>query len=600
MKIRNIIIIIVAIFLGLVIFAGSFLLRKNQLKNNQPVLSVVKVGENINEGAGNQSNEPIGSQYLDVSLFLSAIKQSEAQVIDKKVTGLIVPHHLLAIDLLADSFAGVATKKYQNIVLLSPDHFSAGQKDISVTERDFSTVFGEVKTDTDISAHLKKLSFVGEGDFFYREHGVQNILPFIRYYFPTAKLTAITFKAETSQSELDQIIDILKKELPAETLIIQSTDFSHYLTPIEAQKLDLISIDAIKSRQGENILQLKQPENIDSVAALYVQTRLQKDFFNFSPDILAQRNSQDYTTSAVISSTSYISAVYLEADRDTGSAEFIFVGDVMLSRYIGEQMEKNQDYNFPFAKITPFLAAADLVFANLESPISNKGQSVGNLYSFRANPLAALGLKQAGFSVLSVANNHAFDYGLDAFLDTLINLKEAGLAYVGGGNDFVEAHNGSYQEINGIKTSFLAYTDLLPASRAAKKDQAGIAYLEEEEMINDIKVAKEKSDLVIVSFHWGREYETESNERQRRVAAVAVKAGASFIVGHHPHVVQEVSIVEGVTVAYSLGNFIFDQNFSEATKSGLALKVIIKDKKISVVQPYVIEFNNSFQPYLKK
>ncbi len=581
--------IVIIFSLALFISTGYFLLIKSPLKNNSQSLNNIKL---IVE------DKSIGAQYTDSSLFLSAIKQNKIVAATGKITGLIVPHHLLAINLMADAFAYSSTGKYQNIVLLSPDHFSAGQKEISVTERNFSTVFGEVKTDQKISNKLKELKFIGDGDFFYREHGVQAILPFIRYYFPDTKITVITFKPTVSRFQLDQMLEVLKKELPLDSLIIQSTDFSHYLAPIPAAQFDDISIKALESANLENILALKQPDNLDSVAALYVQASLQKHFFQAQVDILEHKNSQDYTTLKVVSSTSYISAIYSKENKGVGNAEFIFVGDVMLSRYIGELMEKRQNYNFPFEKIKPFFTGADLVFGNLESPISSSGKSTGSLYPFRTDPRAVLGLKDAGFTVLSVANNHAYDYGTEAFLATLTNLKNVGLLYAGGGNNFKEAHNGSFSEINGIKTTILAYTDLLPESESAQGDEPGFTYLDQEQMIKDIKVAKERSDLVIVSFHWGREYETTSNNHQEQIAMAAVTAGASLIVGHHPHVTQEINQIQGVTVAYSLGNFVFDQNFSEDTKNGTVLKVIVKDKKIKSVTPSIIKFNSNFQPYL--
>ena len=552
----------------------------------------------------------IGKQYSDSSLFLSAIKQTEQTPATERITGLIVPHHLLAKEMMAAAFAYAAAGEYRNIILLSPDHFQAGKSDISTTEHDFSTVFGTVATNRDIAKQLKKLSFVGDGDFFYREHGLQAQLPFIKYYFPKAKIIALTFKPTVSRTELDQVINILEQTLPPDSLIVQSTDFSHYLTPKEAFVRDSETIVAITKAAAENgqtdILALKQPDNLDSIAALYIQASLQKNFFKTQPEILEHKNSQDYTTEKISSSTSYLTAAYVKAasadskNKPIGDAEFIFVGDIMLSRHIGEIMAKHQDYNFPFQKIKADLTGADLMFGNLESPISDGGRSAGHLYSFRADPSAVIGLKDAGFNVLSVANNHAFDYGLEAFSDTLHNLKNAGLAYTGGGKNFQEAHQGAYQEINGIKVTILAYTDLLPKSEAASENKAGFAYLDEAQMIKDIRAAKEKSDLVIVSFHWGREYETESNSRQKKIAAEAVKAGASLIIGHHPHVVQEIGEIDGVSVAYSLGNFIFDQNFSPETKKGKLLKVEVKNKKIVGLEPETIIFNNNFQPFLKK
>lgn len=547
-------------------------------------------------------SEPMGEEYNDANFFLSAIKQTKTQPATIEATGLIVPHHLLAKDLIADSFAYISANQYKDIVLLSPDHFLAGRSEISVTDRDFSTVFGVVATDKSIVYQLKKLPFVSEGDFFYREHGLQAQLPFLKYYFPDAKVIAITFQPSVSRAKLDQVVSVLKNTLPPNSLIVQSTDFSHYLTPAQASLKDAETIKTINAENLSAILGLKQPSNLDSIAALYVQTALQTEFFQAQPTILNHKNSQDYTSETVTSSTSYVTAVYQpiisKSATASGNAELIFVGDIMLSRYIGEMMAKHQDYNLPFEKIAPELSTADLVFGNLETPVSNQGESAGALYPFRADPLVLSGLKDSGFKVVSVANNHAFDYKRPAFMDTLNNLKAAGIAYAGGGYNFAEAHAGATQEINGVKITILAYTDLLPPSDAATANQAGITYLDEAQMVKDIKEAKAKSDLVVVSFHWGQEYQTKSNAHQQKIALAAVQAGADLLVGHHPHVPQEVAKINGITVAYSLGNFIFDQNFSTGTKTGLMLKVEVKNKKIANVEPQTIKFSANFQPYL--
>lgn len=558
---------------------------------------------------------PVAAQYTDASTFLSPIKQDKTVAAAGTVTGLIVPHHLLAKDLAVKLFAYASAGKYSRIVLLSPDHYDAGKKPISVTSLDFSTVFGQVKTDQAIVGEIKKLSFVGEGDFFYREHGLQVELPLIKYYFPAAEVTAITFKPTVLKEELDSIINILKQNLPADSLVIQSTDFSHYLNPEQAEKRDQETLDILNQNDPVRILLLNQPENIDSVAAMYVQSSLQK-YFSSSLNILEHRNSQAYTTEPVVSSTSYFGGAYIKTAnpvlvaaietatgtarlKENGSSELIFVGDIMLSRYIGEMMAKRGDYDFPFALIKSSLANVDLVFGNLESPISDQGKSTGSLYPFKADPQAVNGLKNVGINLLSVANNHAFDYGRTAFEETLKNLTNAGLDYVGGGNNFSEAHQGILRKVNGTKIIFLAYTDLLPKSDAAGDNNAGVAYLDIDQMVKDIKTAKEHSDLVIVSFHWGQEYQIKHNTHQETIAKAAIDAGASLVIGHHPHVIQDIGEYKGVTIVYSLGNFIFDQNFSSETNTGMALMVSIHNNKIESSKKQIIRFNHNFQPYFE-
>jgi len=292
------------------------------------------------------------------------------------------------------------------------------------------------------------------------------------------------------------------------------------------------------------------------------------------------------------------------------SINLIFVGDIMLDRGVEYMIKKygNGDYKFPFLKITDYLNEADILFANLEGPISEKGTKVGSIYSFRANPKAVEGLTFAGFDILSVANNHILDYGFEALEDTFFKLKEAKIGYLGGGFSEKEAYASKILEIKGTKIAFLAYTNLGSEHWAAKGENSGIAFLEKERMKENIKNAKEKADLVIVSLHYGEEYWLKPTPLQISISQEAIDSGADLIIGHHSHVIQQIekypegepSVLYGVGksgyIAYSLGNFVFDQGFSEETTKGLILKVLIKNRKIREVIPIEIKINQYFQP----
>lgn len=286
--------------------------------------------------------------------------------------------------------------------------------------------------------------------------------------------------------------------------------------------------------------------------------------------------------------------------QETGdkTITLMFVGDIMLDRGVEYMIEKygNQDYKFPFLKITDNLKMADILFGNLEGPVSDKGIKVGSIYSFRIDPKAIEGLTFAGFDILSVANNHIFDYGRPAMEDTFSRLKEAGINYVGGGFSEEEAHSPVIKEIKGVKIAFLSFTSLGSKNWAAQEKRSGIAWLTEDNVKEDVTMASNRADLVIISFHFGDEYQTQSNPEQKYFAHLAVDYGADLVVGHHSHVVQEVERYKESYIAYSLGNFIFDQGFSEETMRGLLLKVIVRNKKIEEVAPVKIKINQYFQP----
>ncbi len=283
--------------------------------------------------------------------------------------------------------------------------------------------------------------------------------------------------------------------------------------------------------------------------------------------------------------------------RERRAATLLFVGDIMLSRNIGKVMAEQNDWRYPFLKVADTLASADLTFGNLEGPISSRGVKQGSIYSFRADPRSAEGLAYAGFDVVSLANNHLWDYGAEAFLDTLDVLTNADISYAGGGADFKAAHGPAVWEANGIKVAFLAYTNLVPASLTKEAAQPATASADIAQMTADITSAKAEADAVVASFHWGEEYQTAHNAYQERVAKAAIDAGALLVIGHHPHVAQEVERYNGGVIAYSLGNFVFDQNFSKDTRTGLALRVTLADGAVESIEEMTVKFTPDFQPY---
>jgi len=296
-----------------------------------------------------------------------------------------------------------------------------------------------------------------------------------------------------------------------------------------------------------------------------------------------------------------------KTDEEKANKEEItlmLVGDIMLDRGVEYMVEKydDGDFKFPFLKIADELKKADILFGNLEGPISDKGTKVGSIYSFRNDPKAIEGLSYAGFDVISLANNHAFDYGREALEDTFLRLKTAGIDYVGAGFNEGEAYGGStpvIKEIEGTKIGFLAYTNLGPETWKATERNSGIAWINEndfEKIKKDIENAKSQADILIVSLHSGEEYLSEPTQFQIEFSKAAIDAGANIVIGHHPHVIQRNEKYKDGWIFYSLGNFVFDQAFSEKTMQGQIVEVLIENGKIKEVIPKEVKINNYFQP----
>jgi poly-gamma-glutamate capsule biosynthesis protein CapA/YwtB (metallophosphatase superfamily) len=240
----------------------------------------------------------------------------------------------------------------------------------------------------------------------------------------------------------------------------------------------------------------------------------------------------------------------------------VFVGDVMLGRAVAAALAG--DWAAAFDGVQPWLAGADLALANLESPLT-RAPFQGGRFDLRAPPEAVQALAAAGFDVVSLANNHALDGGAAGLAETLETLAGAGIKAVveSGLDNLLGSGPGGVQNVH-VRGVRIAVVGLWDSGGAL--DTAPVA------------LAATRADLVVVLVHWGAEYEPVT-PRQREWARELARAGAGLIVGHGPHVLQPVEQVERVWVAYSLGNFLFDQPFAD-TRQGVVLRVMLKGGRV--------------------
>lgn len=259
------------------------------------------------------------------------------------------------------------------------------------------------------------------------------------------------------------------------------------------------------------------------------------------------------------------------------TVQMVFVGDIMLDRVPGKAVEQGGD---PFAGVGSILEEADLAVGNLECVIATVGQKVPKLYNFRCHP-RNVPLLARYFGAVSVANNHAGDYGKEAFAEQLGLLKAGGLGYFGGGMNAAEAHAPLIVERNGIRIALLGYNEVELRSYEAGPDTPGLAWSDDEQVLKDIAGARGNSDLVVVYPHWGLEYHTQPSERQKSLARRMIDAGADLVVGGHPHVTQTVEYYRDRLIVYSLGNFVFDDfndvpaSLNEPSRTSWMLRVTL-------------------------
>jgi len=264
------------------------------------------------------------------------------------------------------------------------------------------------------------------------------------------------------------------------------------------------------------------------------------------------------------------------------------VGDIFLQEALPKTSE--------LSAVTSLLQSADIAFGNLETPVSERGTAVDKWINMRMPPELLSDVVDMGFDIVTLANNHMWDFGEVAFFDTTRHLNDHGLPYVGAGADLDEAWRAEIIHIGEVKVAFLGATSTLGPGSAAAEGRPGVAPIQVSESyhldppasleqpgsapyvftrawredleraIVAIDAARSASDFVVVALHWGvppfwrPRFQDGLADYQIEVGHALIEAGADVIVGHHPHSLQEVEVYQGKPVFYSLGNFVFHHN----------------------------------------
>jgi poly-gamma-glutamate capsule biosynthesis protein CapA/YwtB (metallophosphatase superfamily) len=238
------------------------------------------------------------------------------------------------------------------------------------------------------------------------------------------------------------------------------------------------------------------------------------------------------------------------------ATEIVFVGDVMLDGGPGHLISNGVD---PFLPTKQLLSAADLTIGNLECAVAEDGHREDKPYTFLADD-SALPAVREHFSAVSLANNHALDWGRPGFVKGLKLLEDAKVPYFGGGRTARDARRPLLLKARGKLVALLGYNDFPPLRFAAGPAAAGTAWLRENEVAADLETARSKyhADIVLVYLHWGTEFDEKPDDNQVRLAHRFIDAGATAVIGSHPHVTQTVEFYKDRPIVYSLGNFLFD------------------------------------------
>ena len=271
-----------------------------------------------------------------------------------------------------------------------------------------------------------------------------------------------------------------------------------------------------------------------------------------------------------------------------GSVELVFGGDVDFDRTTRAAIASG-GVDAPWRYLAPTLRAADVAMLNLECSVSRRGSPEVKSYTFRGDPSAVAGARNAGVDVLSSANNHSIDYGFDAFYDTLDAVRSHGIKSVGAGRTLDEARQPAVFVVNGVRVAFLGISAIIPAGKwKAGPGSPGVAYDDDAQITAQVRAAKRVADVVIPYFHWGIEYTYTPSAAQRRAARAAIRAGATMVIGTHPHVLQPIEVVDGHLVAWSLSNLVF-QSRPASVHTELLKVTIHADGSVDwETEPYLI------------
>ncbi len=512
--------------------------------------------------AGTGHGETVPRSFLampDKSFFEDAIAAERMDDPPGGVTGITVPHHLLAADLIARGFWAAAGGEYDRVILLSPDHYRLVEGAFATSATGMGTPFGHLRGDVEAARTLlAKPDFEQHPDLAV-EHGLAGVTPFIKAFFPEAQLLPVVASIYATEADWKAVADMLSQLVDDRTLIVQSTDFSHYLSLPAAIQRDQEVLSIIATGNPAHVSDLIQPDHMDSKAAQFIQTDLQSRLGSHAV-VVANRNSVEYGTDPR-STTSYVTTVFLQDPaegarlRYDDQAVYMFGGDTLLGRFFQPALDDPGKTAELVSNVRALTAGAPLIL-NLEGvilddvPIGMTGDPHLMLRDIAIRVLQSLDVAGAG-----LANNHSLDFGLAGLDATKTALETAGI---------LPLENRVIHDFGDFR--------LLPINFIGDR-------LGEQAVISDPReldfVCRTEAQPPLVAFlHWGPEYTSEPREFENAAARQLATCGVTLIIGAHSHqrsnVGEIVSGGEGLMV-FSLGNFLFDQRGPK--KSGALLEV---------------------------
>lgn len=498
--------------------------------------------------------QQVGHRFIEEARDVAAIRKAlEAErprvPPPATVSGVSVPHHMLAADLIARGIWAASSGRYTRVVILSPDHFRKLATPFGVTTGALDSVIGRSGSDAELSTALlgsaPLFSDIGTAD---GEHGVHSVVPFVHAVFPDVPIVAVTAAVGATPAEWRRAAELIGGLIGPETLVVQSTDYSHHLMQETAVLRDQETLAAIATRDPEAVVDLNQPAHFDSAAAQYVQAWLQRYRYDAVPVVVANRNSAQYVAVRG-GTTSYVVTLFIK-DPEHGArfrypdqSVTWFGGDFLAGRGFTDILQDAAARSLIVREVRRRTGGGPLV-VNLEGVMLDErpaGSSGSQL--FMPSRLALPLLADLGVVGVSLANNHAWDLGEQGFEMTSGLLSAAGI-----------------QPLLHGETADLGEFRLLPLTfkRSYFHDHAVLRTDADIESICEVPAAPP----LLVFAHWGSDYVDAPGDFERTALDTLSRCGVTALIGAHSHLASEaVDRVSGGALQsiFSLGNFLFDQ-----------------------------------------
>ncbi len=503
----------------------------------------------------------------------------------KQISGMVVPHHDLVKVERGKLFDKVTPliPQPKTVILISPNHYESGKQLVQTTSQSWNIDQGTIEPNKTVIDKLVANGVGNEPDSFANEHGIRLILSDLKDHFPNATIVPLIFKLSTPLDQIQSVEKVLASDC-ADCFMVASVDFSHYQPAILAQVHDQLTERALKNLDATTLL--KKAE-VDSPAALTLLTEWANDHDTKKFALDNHTNSGVLLKDPDAETTTHFFGWYESGEKAVpdNSVTFLIGGDMMFGRSIAHRFLSDGLWKSVDQLGERLFWGTDAGIVNLEGPVSDVAVPDDvrpNNLVFNFPPETIKALQYLRINAASQANNHSANQGKTGLETTRRLLKDASITPIGGPGDADVDKVASFEGQNLTLQVIGAHTlssvpDLKPLIQKLKADP---------------------KNRVLIFPHWGVEYQYKHSAGQEKQAHDWIDAGADVVIGAHPHIIEDSELYKGKPIIYSMGNLLFDQDFSKETQQGLLLSGTFTDSGLDLFALPIQDKN--YKPALMK